>query len=219
MVDIINVILFIVVALVVLAVASLNKNRHERSYSPHKTIIDVTPINIEDDSALIKSGSIIENLQAITESSTSTKNDTIFQNIINFLNNDEVFFRYGKNKVEKGYQQELEHSLAVLKERLGYNVLYEAKEGKHRIDFLIDGQVGIEMKVHKGGTQVEKELFYQITKYGKLYPKIIGLVLNDSDIENQLLKNEIDQRLKDQNVLQRKDYEIIVKTIRDRYKN
>jgi len=148
---------------------------------------------------------------------TPAKVDYVFENTIKFLNGNEVYFRYGKNKVEKDYQQDLEHKLALLTERFGYTVLYEAKEGRHRIDFLVDDKVGIEMKVHKGGTQVEKELFYQITKYGKLFPKIIGVVLNDSDTENQQLKNEIEQRLKDQNVIERKDYEIIVKTIRDRY--
>ncbi|MDW7727696.1 MAG: hypothetical protein SCH70_11415 [Candidatus Methanoperedens sp.] len=102
-----------------------------------------------------------------------------------FFNTRCTDFRYGKNKVEKDYQQVLEHRFGVLKERFGYNARYEAKEGKHRIDFLIEDIVGIEMKVHKGGTHVEKELFFQITKYGRLYPKIIGLVLNDSDIENK----------------------------------
>jgi hypothetical protein len=213
MVNIIDIILFIVVAVVVLVVASLNKNRGERSHSSNETIIDVTPIYIKDDSVLIKSESLKENITTITEGSTSTKNDTVFQNVINFLNSDEVFFRYGKNKVEKDYQQDLEHKLALLKERFDHNIRYEAKEGKHRVDFVIEDTVGIEMKVHKGGTQVEKELFYQIPKYGKLYPKIIGLVLNDSDVENQQLKNEIETRLRDQNVLDRKDYEIIVKTI------
>ena len=89
---------------------------------------------------------------------------------------------------------------------------YEAKNGKHRIDFVIDYKIGIEMKVYKGGTQVEKELFFQITKYGKLYPKMIGLVINDSkkDKDDQELRNEIKTRLKDQKVLGENDYEIVV---------
>ena len=213
MVDIISAILFIVVAVVVLVVATLNKNKGERSHSSNGTIIDVTPRYINNDSDSINSERLKENIPAITDGNLSPKNDTVFQNTINFLHSNEVYFRYGKNKVEKDYQQDLEQKLALMKERFGYKVHYEAKEGKHRIDFLINGNVGIEMKVHKSGTQVEKELFYQITKYGKLYPKIIGLVLNDSDMENQQLKSEIDTRLRDQNVIDRNDYEIIVKTI------
>lgn len=214
MADILDILLFVIVAVIVLVVASLNKNKDNNSIRQDKPIINITPIHIKNDLPMIDSKSLKEeNISAITEGNTSTRKDIVFENVINFLNNNEVYFRYGKNKVEKDYQQDLEHKLAVLTERFGYNVRYEAKEGKHRIDFLLEEMVGIEMKVHKGGTQVEKELFYQITKYGKLYPKIIGLVLNDSDIENQQLKDEIETRLRDQNVLDKKDYEIIVKTI------
>jgi len=143
---------------------------------------------------------------------TISEIDMIFKNIIDFLQSDDVYFRYSKNKLEKGYQQELEHKLALLKERFGYDIVYEAKNGKHRIDFVIDYKIGIEMKVYKGGTQVEKELFFQITKYGKLYPKMIGLVINDSekDKDDQELRNEIKTRLKDQKVLGENDYEIVV---------
>ena len=143
---------------------------------------------------------------------TISEIDVIFKNIIDFLQSDDVYFRYSKNKLEKGYQQELEHKLALLKERFGYHIVYEAKNGKHRIDFVIDYKIGIEMKVYKGGTQVEKELFFQITKYGKLYPKMIGLVINDSekDKDDQELRNEIKTRLKDQKVLGENDYEIVV---------
>lgn len=143
---------------------------------------------------------------------TISEIDVIFKNIIDFLQSDDVYFRYSKNKLEKGYQQELEHKLALLKERFGYDIVYEAKNGKHRIDFVIDYKIGIEMKVYKGGTQVEKELFFQITKYGKLYPKMIGLVINDSekDKDDQELRNEIKTRLKDQKVLGENDYEIVV---------
>jgi len=215
MVDILYTFYFVVAIVIVLVVAQLTKNKSDtslskRSYTPDDTIIDVesTPINdnISPKPELFSG----VNIPTITDGNLSTKNHTVFQNVINFLNSDEVYFRYGKNKVEKDYQQDLEQKLALMKERFGYKVHYEAKEGKHRIDFLINGNVGIEMKVHKGGTQVEKELFYQITRYGKLYPKIIGLVLNDSDIENQQLKSEIVARLRDQNVLDRKDYEYLM---------
>jgi hypothetical protein len=143
---------------------------------------------------------------------TSLETDSVFKNVISFLN-DEVYFRYGKNKVEKDYQHDLDQRFAVLKERFGYDIIYEAKNGKHRVDFVINDKIGIEMKVHKGGTQVKKELFYQITEYGKLYPKMIGLVLNDSDMDNQELKNEIETKLREQKVLSKEDYEIIVKTV------
>jgi len=133
-----------------------------------------------------------------------TEIETVFDNVVVFLQNDDVYFRYGKNKVEKDYQQDLEGRLAVLKERHGYNVKYEAKIGKYRVDFVIENKVGIEMKVYKGGTQVEKELFYQITKYGKLYQKMIGFIINESEKDNQELKEEIELRLLDQNVLKKK---------------
>jgi hypothetical protein len=222
MIDLLNLFYFVVAIVIILVVAqSIKKNDYKPPYyKPDESIIDVESTIINNDFSLIKSEPFKGgDMPAITEGSTSTKNTTVFQNTINFLNNDEVFLRYGKNKVEKDYQQDLEHRLAVLKERFGYNVIYEAKEGKHRIDFLIDNTVGIEMKVYRGGVQVEKDLLYQIPKYWRDYnlKGIIGLVLNDSDIENQQLKKEIEQILNDQNVLQRKDYEIIVKPIQNRY--
>lgn len=185
---IVNFLLFIAMVVAILFVAYLNSNkRGSNLLTTEKQMVNRTDATISEI-------------------------DVIFKNIIDFLQSDDVYFRYSKNKLEKGYQQELEHKLALLKERFGYDIVYEAKNGKHRIDFVIDYKIGIEMKVYKGGTQVEKELFFQITKYGKLYPKMIGLVINDSekDKDDQELRNEIKTRLKDQKVLGENDYEIVV---------
>lgn len=142
-----------------------------------------------------------------------SKTDTIYKNVVDFLKDDDFSFRYGKNKKEKDYQQDLEQRFALLKYKYGYDTRYEAKQGKHRVDFVIENLVGIEMKVHRGGNQVEKDLYYQITHYGKLYPKMIGLVVNDSDKENDELKKEIEASLSHQNVIDKKDVKIIIKSV------
>ena len=147
--------------------------------------------------------------------SRPSKTDTIFHNVVDFLKDDDFSFRYGKNKKEKDYQQDLEQRFALLKYKFGYKSTYEAKQGKHRVDFVIEDSVGIEMKVHRerGGNQVEKDLYYQITQYGKLYPKMIGLVVNESYKENDELKKEIEASLSHQNVIDKKDIEIIIKSV------
>lgn len=186
---VVNFLLFVVAVVVILLVVFLNKEKKESSLT-----------------------TIGQSINHISDTPIS-EIDLYFTNLINFLKSDDVFFRYGKNKVEKDYQQDLEHKLALLTERFGYNVIYEAKEGKHRIDFTIDDVIGIEMKIFRGGSQVEKELFYQITKYGELYPKIVGFVLNATEKDNKEIQNEIEEALRKQNVLKKTDYEIIVKSI------
>jgi hypothetical protein len=135
--------------------------------------------------------------------------DVAFNNIVDFLQN-EVSLRYGKNKDEKNYQQELDGKLAVLNERYGYKVHYEAVNGKHRLDFVINGNIGIEMKVHRGGTQVEKELYNQITDYSRYCPKLIGLVVNTTNDDARTLQKSIKNKLQFQHAIKAKDYEIIV---------
>ena len=118
MTNILDILFFVIVAVIVLVIASLNKDKHigsinERSNLPNKSIIDITPIHIKNDLPMIKSDSLKEgNIPAIIEGNTSTRNDKIFENIIDFLNSNDVYFRYGKNKVEKDYQQDLEGRLA-----------------------------------------------------------------------------------------------------------
>ena len=183
---IITFLLFIAMVVAILFVAYLNRDKRGSSLlTTEKRMVDRT-------------------------NTTISEIDVIFKNIIDFLQSDDVFFRYGKNKVEKRYQQEFEHTLALLKKKFGYDIVYESKNGKNRIDFVIDDKIGIEMKVHRSGTQVEKDLYYQIPKYGKSYPKMIGLVINENDKDDQELRNEIKTRLKDQNVLEENDYEIVV---------
>jgi len=138
-----------------------------------------------------------------------------FLNIISFLEN-EVFFRYGKNKLEKNYQDDLFHRFAVLEERYGYQTDYESTKGNNRIDFLINNSIGVELKIYRGGTQVHKELFNQISTYAHHFPKIIGVVLNLTDKPNNDLKLEIKNKLKDQNVITEEDYEIIIISVKRR---
>ena len=138
-----------------------------------------------------------------------------FLNVISFFEN-EVFFRYGKNKLEKNYQDDLFHRFAVLKERYGYQIAYESTKGNNRIDFLINNSIGVELKIYRGGTQVHKELFNQISTYAHHFPKMIGVVLNLTDKPNNDLKLEIKNKLKDQNVITEEDYEIIIISVKRR---
>ncbi|MCD4821795.1 MAG: hypothetical protein K8R11_06960 [Methanococcoides sp.] len=138
-----------------------------------------------------------------------SKIDIAFDNIIDFIQN-EVSFRYGKNKKEKDYQQDLEGMLLVLKERYGYMSNYESVNGKHRVDFIVNENIGIEMKVNRGGTQVQKELYNQITDYSNFCPKMIGLVVNITDKNPEILRNEILNKLKYQHAIHENDYEVIV---------
>ena len=187
--NIVNFLLFIAMVIAILFVANLNRDKSgSRSHTVEKRMVNRIDVTV----------------------STRSEIDVIFNNIIDFLKSDDIHFRYGKNKKEKDYQQVLEQNLKLLKERFGYDIEYEAKNGKHRIDFAINSKIGIEMKVYRSGTQVEKELFFQITKYGNLYPKMIGFIINESDKNDQKLEHEIKTRLKDQNVLGEKDYEIVV---------
>ncbi|MBN2487813.1 MAG: hypothetical protein JXA98_02160 [Methanosarcinaceae archaeon] len=136
-----------------------------------------------------------------------------FDNIINFLEN-EVKLRYGKNKVEKDYQQDLEQAMKVLTERYGYDIEYERTHSrKHRIDLVINGSIGIEMKVYKGGSQVKRALLSQISEYSQYCDKIIGFVVNITEESNASIKAEIESQLKYQNVINSNDYHIIVQGI------
>lgn len=138
-----------------------------------------------------------------------SESDIEFENIVNFLKK-EVTLRYGKDKKEKAYQQNLEGRLSILSERYGYNVQYESVNGNHRVDFVINGNIGIEMKVHRGGTQVHKELFNQITDYAEYCSKLIGLVVNVTDDDSEVLRQEIKEKLKKQRAISEENYEIIV---------
>lgn len=149
------------------------------------------------------------NAKNYNQKSRTSKIDNAFDNIVEFLQN-EVSLRYGKNKNEKNYQQELDGKLSVLKERYGYDVNYEAVNGKHRIDFVINGNIGIEMKVHRGGTQVQKELYNQITDYSKYCSKLIGLVVNVTNDDSETLRLDIKNKLQYQHAISADNYEIIV---------
>lgn len=136
-----------------------------------------------------------------------------FDNIINFLEN-EIQLRYGKYKLEKDYQQDLEQALKVLTERHGYDIGYEKPHSKnHRIDLMINDSIGIEMKVYKGGSQVKRALLSQISEYSQYCDKIIGFVVNVTEESNTSIKSEIESQLKYQNVIDSNDYNIVVQGV------
>jgi hypothetical protein len=135
-----------------------------------------------------------------------------FDNVINFLEN-EVQLRYGKYKIEKDYQQDLEQAMKVLTERYGYKIEYERTHSKHRIDFVINDSIGIEMKVYKGGSQVKRALLSQISEYSQYCKKIIGFVVNITEEDNNSIKSEIESQLRYQNVINPNDYQIIVQGV------
>lgn len=142
-----------------------------------------------------------------------SKIDNDFKNIIDFLDT-EVKLRRGKNKNEKDYQDDLFQAFGVLRERYGYEVKYEARNGRHRVDFSINDNIGIELKVHRGGSQVKKELFNQITDYASYYQKMIGLVVNISEKDKvSEIKNDICNKLKQQNVISENNYHIVILNI------
>ncbi|WP_319506901.1 hypothetical protein [uncultured Methanolobus sp.] len=135
-----------------------------------------------------------------------------FDTIINFLEN-EVQLRYGKKKIEKDYQQDLEQAMKVLTDRHGYKIEYERSHSNHRIDFVINDSIGIEMKVYKGGSQVKRALLSQISEYSQYCDKIIGFVVNVIEESNSSIKSEIESQLQYQKVIDPNDYHIIVQGV------
>ncbi|TGC09445.1 hypothetical protein [Methanolobus halotolerans] len=135
-----------------------------------------------------------------------------FDNIINFLEN-EVQLRYGKRKIEKDYQQDLEQAMKVLTDRHGYDIEYERSHSRHRIDFVINGSIGIEMKVYKGGSQVKRALLSQMSEYSQYCDKIVGFVVNVTEETNESIKSEIDSQLNYQKVIDPNDYHITVQGV------
>ncbi|MDK2947548.1 MAG: hypothetical protein PWQ63_708 [Methanolobus sp.] len=78
----------------------------------------------------------------------------------------------------------------------------------------INDTIGIELKVHRGGSQVKKELFNQITDYANYYQKMIGLVVNISEKDKSSeIKDDICNKLKQQNVISEDNYYIVILNI------
>ncbi len=183
------------------------------------TLILVVSRFMKDDESSATSHTTIKTLKTINPSDDYNQKigvsevDTAFNNILNFLQN-EVSLRFGINKKEKDYQQDLEGRLLLLDERHGYKIRYESVNGKHRIDFVINGNIGIEMKVHRGGTQVSKELYNQITDYAKYCNKIIGLIINVTNDDAEILRKQIKDKLKNQHAINANNYEIIVLNVK-----
>lgn len=136
-----------------------------------------------------------------------------YDNTINFLEK-EIRLRYGKNKIEKDYQQDLEQAMKVLTDRHGYKIDYErSHSNKHRIDLVINDSIGVEMKVYKGGSQVKRALLSQISEYSQYCDKIIGFVVNITEETNESIKAEIESQLNYQKVIDPNDYHIIVQGV------
>ncbi len=148
-----------------------------------------------------------------SESIMQTNVNSDFRNVIDFLEN-EVNLRYGKNKIEKDYQDDLFQAFGILRERYGYEIKYESKNGRHRVDFSVNDNIGIELKVHRNGVQVKKELFNQITDYANYYQKMIAVVINVNENDTSYdIKNDICCKLRQQNVISETNYYIVVLTI------
>ncbi|HUV02679.1 MAG TPA: hypothetical protein VMW67_04440 [Desulfobacteria bacterium] len=147
---------------------------------------------------------------ATSKSHNQSDLDNIFSNVVDFLKSSDVYFRYGKNKKEKDYQQDLDQKLDLLKYKYGYEKAYEGYKEKQRIDFIINGIIGIEMKVYRGGSQVKKELFYQVSEYGTFCEKMVALVINLTQEDNSEIGRDIKQKLEE--VMDKNNLEVIVKT-------
>jgi len=136
--------------------------------------------------------------------------DKIFSNVVDFLKSSDVYFRYGKNKKEKDYQQDFDQKLDLLKYKYGYEKAYEGYKEKHRVDFIINGTIGIEMKIHRGGSQVKRELHYQVSEYRKFCEKMVAFVINLTQEDNSEIERDIRNKLEE--VMNRNDLEVIVKS-------
>ncbi|MCQ6962625.1 GxxExxY protein [Methanolobus chelungpuianus] len=185
-------------------------------------LILIVSLFIKDDSAHSKSHTNLKlrktkrTYNSFSQNVEKSKMDTNFENIISFLEN-EVKLRYGKNKIEKDYQDDLFQAFGVLRERHGYEIKYESKNGRHRVDFSVNDSIGIELKVHRGGAQVKKELFNQLTDYANYYPKMIGIVVNVSDKDApSKIRDDIYCKMKQQNVISQSNYYIIILNILSR---
>jgi hypothetical protein len=128
--------------------------------------------------------------------------------IISKFLESEVQLRYGINKIEKDYQQDLEQALLLLKERHKYQIKYESTHNDNRIDFLINNKIGIEMKLHKGGSHTRRELYSQVTEYSRYCSFIICLVINVTEEDNLALKTSILEQLSHQHAT--RNYKVIV---------
>jgi hypothetical protein len=109
------------------------------------------------------------------------------------------------NKNEKAYQDELFQQLRIAIPESKPHI--EQEKGRNRLDILLYDSIGIELKIYNG-EQTTKDLLHQINKYSKDYPFIIGLVVNPSNRDNDLIKQNIE---KDLSSLIQNNYKIIVK--------
>lgn len=98
----------------------------------------------------------------------------------------------------------------MLTYKYGYKKNYEGYKEKHRVDFIVDNIIGIEMKVYRGGRQVKKDLFYQMSEYHKFCKKMVALVINLTQEDNYRIGKDIEQKLKE--VMDTSDFVVIVKS-------
>lgn len=197
----IGIIAFLLIIVVILIVTMLMKS----DYSPITSKKTYNTSNSFIDNVYQHSNNSMNQSRAQYDS----KVDDVFSNVIDFLKSNDVYFRYGINKKEKDYQQDLDQKLDFLKYKYGYEKIYEGRQEKQRIDFVINGNIGIEMKVYRGGSQVKKELFYQISEYGKFCEKMVAFIINLTKEDNSEIERDI--RLKLEEVINRNDLEVIVK--------
>ncbi len=218
-----------IVSLFIIAIAvflygkySSNTISKKTSYS-EENIIDVTPIEIKSDInkpiKLIESANplpekdintIQENkmtppIKQISESVLESKVNHDFHTIVEFLESDQVTFLKKEHKNEESYQSELFQQLRIRFPK--YKIDFEADKGKNRLDLLLNDSIGIEMKIYNGEYTSER-LLYQINKYSKDYPIVIGLVVNPSLKNNDIIRQDIEKHLSS---IKQDNYKIIVK--------
>lgn len=211
--------IFIIVGAVVL----YRKKSLNTSYSQDESIIDVTPISVNQYDLSNENSPVqtqdVKRIQPITmetqrqehtiESKAKSNIDNDFQKLIEFLESNRVSFIKRDNKKEKDYQDELwgqlRHEFTP-----AYQLDYEAQNGRHRLDILFNNSIGIELKVYYGNKDTRRQLLAQITEYSTAYPKMIGLVVNTTNENNEIIRQDI-EKLLSKTRIEKDDFKIIIK--------
>jgi hypothetical protein len=221
---VLGIVSLIIIALVVSAYGKYSSNTiSKKSFYSRENIIDVTPAEIKSD--ISKPVKLIEStnsfpekdintiqeikttppIKQISESVLESKVNHDIHTIIEFLGSNQVTFLKKEHKNEESYQSELFHQLRIRFPE--YKIDFEADKGKNRLDLLLNDSIGIEMKIYNGEYTSER-LLYQINKYSKDYLIVIGLVVNLSIKNNDIIKQDIEKHLSS---IKQDNYKIIVK--------
>jgi predicted metalloendopeptidase len=111
---------------------------------------------------------------------------------------NELDFMVTPKTTETNIEKQIVTALQI---KLGKSqVLYEKNLGRARLDILIrtkdNKQIGLELKLHRGGTSLQDRLAGQVRRYSQIYDEIIAIVLTtksksmvEADIRPILPKN------------------------------